>query len=140
VVSDLELRIEQVDGQVILGPLDTSIEADASQIRQLLQNLIGNGLKFHPPGQKPQVQVQVLQQEPGWIILMVADNGIGFSMEYAERIFQPFQRLHGRAEFDGSGMGLAICHKIAERHRGRIYAESQPGQGSRFYVRLPLTQ
>jgi signal transduction histidine kinase len=69
--------------------------------------------------------------------IVVSDEGIGFEMTYAERIFQPFQRLHGRGEFDGSGMGLAICRKIVERHGGSIHVESQPGQGSRFCVRLP---
>ena len=141
VVSDLESRIEQVEGRVEIGPLP-AVLADRLQISQLLQNLIGNALKFHKPGRKPVVEVRAESvtvgpfEDPG-CRLTVEDNGIGFDEKYRERSFQVFQRLHGRNEYDGSGIGLAICRKIAERHGGSITAESVPGTGSKFIVTLP---
>src|SRR5262249_25939087 len=136
--------------QVVLGPLPT-IEADATQMRQLLQNLMGNALKFRRPDIPPVVQVEsaMLGSSDGdseaeargtWCQLTVADNGIGFDETYRERIFEVFQRLHNRSEYEGTGMGLAICRKIAESHRGTISAKGLPGQGATFIVNLPITQ
>ena len=139
VLEDLETRIAQNKGQVEVGDLPT-IEAEPLQMRQLLQNLISNGLKFHQSDTAPEVRVLAESDEPGWVKLIVTDKGVGFDMQHLERIFQPFQRLHGRSEYDGSGIGLAICRRIAERHGGSITAESQPGQGSRFIARLPVKQ
>lgn len=145
VVSDLETRIEQTGGRVTVGELPT-IDADQIQMRQLLQNLIANALKFHRRDVAPIVTVtaQVLPAaEPGdcdSCQLIVEDNGIGFEQKYADRIFTPFQRLHGRNEFEGTGMGLAICRKIAERHHGSITAVSTPSVGSSFIVTLPTKQ
>ena len=139
VLVDLEIRLERSGGQVEVGELPT-LEADPSQMRQLLQNLIINGLKFHKPDQKPVVRVSARAEPDETITLLVVDDGIGFDMAQVNRIFQPFQRLHGRSEYEGNGMGLAICRKIAERHQGDIRAESQPGQGCAFIVRLPLYQ
>ena len=141
VVSDLESRIEQLGGRVEIGPLPVVL-ADRIQVSQLLQNLIGNALKFHRPGYPPLVQVRAeverhVEFDRPLCRLTVQDNGIGFDEKYRERIFQIFQRLHGRAEYDGSGIGLAICRKIAERHGGSITAESVPGTGSKFIVTLP---
>jgi signal transduction histidine kinase len=116
-------------------------------MRQLFQNLIGNALKFHRPGVPPVVRVAAAGLEPGGgngdgvagprYQVTIADNGIGFEEEYLDRIFQLFQRLHGRAEYEGTGMGLAICRKIVERHGGQITARSSPGQGATFVVTLP---
>ncbi len=149
VVSDLEGRIQQTGGRVELGELP-SLEADPTQMRQLVQNLIGNGLKFHRPGEPPVVRVEgrvVPEVSDGparpagpWCEITVRDNGIGFEEVYAERIFQIFQRLHGRNEYDGTGIGLAVCRKIVERHGGTITAHSRPGQGAVFTVRLPQRQ
>ena len=141
VVSDLESRIEQMGGRVEIGPLP-AVLADRMQISQLLQNLIGNALKFQQPGRKPVVEVraELLEKGPSGgpaCRLVVQDNGIGFDEKYRERIFQVFQRLHGRNEYEGSGIGLAICRKIAERHGGSITADSTPGIGSKFVVTLP---
>jgi PAS domain S-box-containing protein len=136
-VADLELRLEQTGGRVELEPLPP-LEADALQMRLLLQNLIGNALKFHRPGVPPVVRVWGQPLASGWIQLAVADNGIGFDEKYLDRLFQPFQRLHGRSEYEGSGIGLAICRKIVERHGGTITAESTPGQGTTFKVALPV--
>ncbi|HEU4883133.1 MAG TPA: ATP-binding protein, partial [Longimicrobium sp.] len=129
------------------GPLPT-VEADGSMMRQLLLNLIGNAVKFHPPGVAPLVHVEgrVLDADEApptegaqaWAELAVRDNGIGFEAKHAERIFTPFQRLHGRGEYEGTGMGLAICRRIAERHGGTLTAAGTPGAGATFTVRLPV--
>ncbi len=148
VISDLEARIAQSGGRVELGPLPT-IKADPAQMRRLFQNLVANALKFGRPGVPPIVTVQSLpwidvpdDADPprpngvGWRIT-VADNGIGFENEYAERIFEVFQRLHGRGEYEGTGIGLAICRKIVLRHDGSIVARGRPGEGATFTIDLP---
>lgn len=139
--ADLEWGVDQSGGGIEIGPLPT-IEAEAVQMGQLLQNLIGNALKYRRPEVPPRVVVAAVELdgpdgEP-WIELTVADNGIGFEPRHAERIFGVFQRLHSREEFEGTGMGLAICRRIVSRHGGMIRAESVPGAGSRFVVRLPV--
>jgi len=138
VLSDLEVRVKKSSGKVRVGDLPV-IQADPTQMRQLFQNLIGNALKFHKPSEKPMVQVHsVSNTDPGCQII-VEDNGIGFDEQYLERIFAPFQRLHGRnSQYEGTGMGLAICKKIVERHGGSIKAKSTPGVGSTFIVTLPV--
>ncbi len=138
VISDLEVSIEQAHGKVEIGRLPT-IDADRLQMRQLLQNLIGNALKFHQPDQPPVVHVEQRQAMAGLVEIVVRDEGIGFEQKYADRIFGMFQRLHGRNEYEGTGIGLAICRKIAERHGGTIRAESSPGQGTAFIIRLPAS-
>ena len=139
VVSDLETRIERLNATVEVGPLPT-ISADASQMSQLLTNLIGNALKFHRPEEPPLVKVSssVTETGPRSCQIVVEDNGIGFEEKYVDRIFQVFQRLHGRNEYEGTGIGLAICRQIAERHGGKITARSEPGKGSKFIVTLPV--
>jgi PAS domain S-box-containing protein len=141
VLSDLELRIETSGGRVEVAQLPT-IQADPAQMRQLLLNLIGNALKFSRPGVPPQVRVYARSgtAAQGRVEIVVEDNGIGFDMQFLERLFQPFQRLHGRSQYEGSGIGLAICRKIVERHGGSITAQSTPGQGSAFIVGLPERQ
>jgi PAS domain S-box-containing protein len=147
VVSDLEVRIQETGARVLVGELPT-VDADPVQMRELLQNLIGNALKFHRAEEPPVVQVhgQLLNDEGGDTDLerrcrvLVRDNSIGFDERYLDRIFRPFQRLHGRDEYEGVGMGLAICHKIVERHGGTITARSAPGQGATFIVTLPVRQ
>jgi two-component system sensor kinase FixL len=151
VLSDLEGRIAQESGQVEIGKLPT-IEADRTQMRQLLQNLISNALKFHRKEEAPVVSIrgklfndrmQPLERNSpgdGLCQIIVEDNGIGFDQKYADRIFGIFQRLHGRQEFQGTGIGLALCRRIAERHGGSITAQSKPGQGTTFTVRLPIKQ
>jgi PAS domain S-box-containing protein len=150
VVSDLEARIEQVKGKVELGPLPL-IEAEPLQMRQLLQNLIGNALKFRRPEEPPVVRVQaemISAQRPRasktaavepLLQLTVGDNGIGFDEKYLDRIFNVFQRLHTRNEYEGTGMGLAITRKIVLYHGGEITAKSKPGHGSTFIATLPVT-
>jgi PAS domain S-box-containing protein len=148
VVSDLEVRIEQTGGRVEIGELPV-LHADPMQMRQLLQNLIGNALKFHRAGEKPLVKVYAEtvpasdeMRAAGEKIcrLVIEDNGIGFDEKYLDRIFTVFQRLHGRMEYEGSGIGLAVCRKIVERHGGQITAKSAEGAGATFFIDLPLTQ
>ncbi len=150
VLSDLETRIEQTGGTVHVNDLPT-IHADRTQMHQLLQNLIGNALKFHRPGQPPIVKVHGsilngkggngVQDMDGQAVfeLTVQDNGIGFEEKYRDRIFTIFQRLHGRSAYEGTGVGLAVCRKVAERHGGDISVNSVPSQGSTFVVRLPIS-
>lgn len=142
VLSDLEVRIAETFAQVEVGALPT-IEADAVQMRQLLQNLIGNALKFRRKDVPPIVRVHADTNDlelasEGLFRLIVEDNGIGFEEKYLDRIFVMFQRLHGRAEYEGTGVGLAICRKIAQRHGGDIKARSCPGKGTSFIVTLAL--
>ncbi len=148
VISDLDGRLQQTGGEIKLEELPT-IEADALQMRQLLQNLLGNALKFRRPDTLPFVHVysrqlpepnplDVTPVVPTHCEIVVQDNGIGFEQIYTDRIFEVFQRLHGRDEYDGTGMGLAICRKIVDRHGGQITAESVPNHGARFIISLPL--
>jgi signal transduction histidine kinase len=137
VISDLDVQLNQASGKVEVEPLPTVI-GDLLLVRQLFQNLIGNALKFHKPGLPPQIRVYAKLLPGNAVQVCVEDKGIGFNMEDAERIFQPFQRLVTRNQYEGSGMGLAICQKIVERHGGTITAESKLGEGSTFRVTLPL--
>jgi PAS domain S-box-containing protein len=139
VLDDLEVRIAEEGARVQVDELPI-IQADPLQIRQLLQNLIGNALKFHRQGVPPLVKVCSRPIADDLIELVFEDNGIGFEERYAEGIFKPFYRLVGRSQYEGMGMGLAICGKIVERHSGSISAVSQPGVGSIFTVRLPIYQ
>jgi light-regulated signal transduction histidine kinase (bacteriophytochrome) len=138
VLDDLETRIEQLGGRVDLEKLPR-IEADPIQMRQLLQNLLSNALKFKRPELAPVVKIwsQSSPSNPLNCELIVKDNGIGFEEKYSERIFGLFQRLHGRLDYEGTGIGLALCRKIAERHGGGILAQSQPDEGATFIVTLP---
>jgi PAS domain S-box-containing protein len=137
VLSDLELRIEENGGKVELGELPV-LHGDPLQLRQLMQNLIGNALKYHRKGEPAHVIVSCQLEGDGYIKITITDKGIGFDMKDARRIFQPFVRLHGRSEYEGTGMGLAICQKIVERHGGSISAESKRGIGTTFSVILPI--
>jgi PAS domain S-box-containing protein len=138
VAHDLEIRLHDAGGHIYIGELPT-IDADPLQMRQLLQNLAGNALKFFRPGIAPLVRIDAAVSDSRCRIT-VEDNGIGFEEKYAERIFQMFERLHGRGSYEGTGIGLAICRRIAERHGGTIEARSKPGEGSTFTVTLPLKQ
>ncbi|NER20617.1 MAG: GAF domain-containing protein [Symploca sp. SIO1C2] len=161
VLSDLEISIQETGAEIEVGDLPI-VEADPVQMRQLLQNLIGNALKFHKAEEQPVVKIdcQLLmslespvfpadnqKQMPtdatnnkDFCQILVQDNGIGFEEKYLDRIFNAFQRLHGRSEYPGTGIGLAICRKIVERHGGSITATSASGQGATFMITLPLKQ
>jgi signal transduction histidine kinase len=143
VIADLETSIAESGGRVEVGELPV-IDADALQMRQLLQNLLGNALKYRRPDTPPIVRLSCSSppHPPAGPVctIVVADNGIGFNEKHAAKIFGMFVRLHGRAEYAGSGIGLAICRKIVERHGGTIAATSTAGQGATFTVTLPVTQ
>jgi len=151
VVSDLEIQIERQHGRVEIDALPT-IDADHTQLRQVLQNLVGNALKFRQEAADPIVHVrgEIVRADeteegggaqPAELFrLTVQDNGIGFDQKHAERIFGVFQRLHGRDAYEGTGMGLAICRKIAERHGGSLAATSVLGEGATFALTLPVEQ
>ena len=115
------------------------IMGDRVQVLQLLQNLVSNALKFHAPGQIPEVSI-LAAREGGFWNFTVRDNGIGIESDYFDRIFAMFQRLHTRAQFTGTGIGLTLCRKIVERHNGRIWVESEPGNGSAFHFTLPALE
>lgn len=148
VISDLEIAIEESGATVNIGRLPT-LPVDSSQIGQLFQNLIGNAIKFRKEGVAPEIVIHTThvkatsfagdQPRKGWYEITVTDNGIGFEEQYAAKIFAPFQRLHGRSEYAGTGVGLSVCRRIVERHQGTISAKSVVGEGTTFTVCLPTS-
>ncbi|MEM9905232.1 MAG: ATP-binding protein [Cyanobacteria bacterium P01_D01_bin.44] len=135
-LNNLRGRITETSATISADSLPTLV-ADSTQIMQLFQNLIGNAIKFRKPGVQPEIHIGVERQEDNWLF-SVQDNGIGINPQFFERIFVIFQRLHTRDEYPGSGMGLAICKKIVECHRGQIWVESTPGEGATFYFTIPV--
>lgn len=151
VLSDFELRLSETNARVETGKLPV-VSGLATQLHQLFQNLISNALKFMPTSQQPQITIEsrvATRQEVGeyrlplgqkFYTISVTDNGIGFEEAYSEQIFTLFRRLHGRSEYEGAGMGLAICKRIVENHGGVIFARSQHHQGTSFVLLLPEQQ
>lgn len=136
VVRDLAPAIADSDGSVTRDDLPR-IAADSTQLRQLFQNLIANGIKFRRPAESPHVHVTATRRDESAWVFGVADNGIGIEPQYVDRIFALFQRLHSRDQYPGTGIGLAICKKIVERHGGAIWLDSEPGRGTTFWFSLP---
>lgn len=147
VLSDLDYAIEDEGAQLYIEPLPV-IDADASQMGQVFMNLLSNSLKFHQVEVAPAIRItceenlssSLVDDTRNWCCIKFADKGIGFDPQYSERVFNLFQRLHGRDEYSGTGIGLALCRKIIERHGGSIDAESEQGKGATFIIRLPMTQ
>jgi two-component system, LuxR family, sensor kinase FixL len=150
VLADLERQVVATSATVEVDRLPR-LEADAVQMRQLFQNLVSNAIKFGPPEGAPEVRIEAeyLDRDGGLVPasapaasvrIRVRDNGIGFEPEHAERIFELFQRLHGRERYDGTGIGLGVCRRIVTRHGGTITAEGRPGRGATFTITLPLRQ
>ncbi|NDV90635.1 histidine kinase [Alteromonas sp. 345S023] len=149
VIGDLEIVVEEKNAQINVPSLP-KIRGDKSQIDQLFLNLLSNALKFQPEGVTPVVTIEATEPndndlkdllmagEYNWLKLIISDNGIGFEQSFAEKIFAPFQRLHGRSEYKGTGIGLAVCRRIVERHNGKIFADSSPGEGATFTILLPM--
>jgi light-regulated signal transduction histidine kinase (bacteriophytochrome) len=134
VIEDLTLLIRSTGAVVEVGPLPR-VMGDEGQLAQVLQNLIGNALKFRGVD-PPRVSIAAERADELWRVT-VADNGIGMDMKYHDRVFEMFQRLHGRGQFEGSGIGLAIVRRIVQRHLGTVWFESTPGAGTRFFFTLP---
>jgi signal transduction histidine kinase len=142
VLQDLEVRCDEARAALHVGPLPT-LDGDPMQMRQLVQNLVGNALKFVRPDVKPRIEIGAEPAEIGGRAaarVWFRDNGVGFDPRHADRIFAIFQRLHTRQQFEGTGVGLAICRRIVERHGGSIRADGRVGEGATFEVVLPLRQ
>lgn len=139
VLNDLELIVEKSKAKIEVIEKFPIIEADEIQLNQLFSNLIGNSIKYQNNNNVPVIKIYNKVKDNN-VEIIFQDNGIGIDMQYKEIIFQPFQRLHGKGEYEGSGIGLAICKKIVERHKGNIDVDSTPGNGSKFIVILPLKQ
>lgn len=138
VTRNLEDRIQAKGARIESGKLVTVV-GDQTQLTQLLQNLLENGIKYQPVGQVPVIRVESECMDDQFCQITVQDNGIGFKQTYAEEIFQPFKRLHGKSgAYSGTGVGLAICQRIVDRHGGSIEASSKEGEGARFLIRLPI--
>ena len=133
---DLREAVAETNAAVTTGELPL-VSGNASQLRELFQNLLGNAIKYHSPERPPRIHIEAAKQDAEWLF-SIKDNGEGFDQRYAETIFGIFARLHGQ-EVSGTGIGLAICRKVVERHGGRIWAESRAGEGSTFYFTLPET-
>jgi PAS domain S-box-containing protein len=133
-LAGLKTAVEESGAEITRDPLPT-VMGDATQLGQLFQNLIGNGIKFRG-AERPRIHVSCQRNGQGWVF-SVRDHGIGFDSRYAERIFVMFQRLHAKGEYPGTGIGLAVCKKIVERHDGEIWVESRPGEGATFYFTIP---
>ncbi|HET8904842.1 MAG TPA: ATP-binding protein [Saccharospirillum sp.] len=137
VLSDLQFTIEESQARFEVGTLG-QLTVDPSQMWQLLQNIIANALKYRQPDQPPVISIQGEPVNSHRYRITIEDNGIGFDNQYNEQVFEVFKRLHGRDHYPGTGMGLAICRKIVDRHHGVIRAQSTPGEGSRFTIDLPI--
>jgi signal transduction histidine kinase len=140
VLADLDIQLQETGGTVDVEALPT-VNADPLQMRQLMQNLLSNALKFHHSEIAPVVKVYAQpNQLPDQDQIVVKDEGIGFKSEYEEQIFEAFQRLHSRRHYEGTGLGLTICRKIVQRHGGTISASSVPGEGAMFTITLPTKE
>ena len=137
VETDLEMSLEDSNGSITISPLP-AVLGDKVQLHQLFQNLISNSLKYRKTNEPPQIRIYSQEGETGYVDVYVEDKGIGFDMQYRGQIFDVFKRLHGRTEYDGTGMGLAICRKIVERHNGVIDVESEEGVGTTFRISLKV--
>jgi light-regulated signal transduction histidine kinase (bacteriophytochrome) len=135
-LTHLDQAINESGASVTHDPMPT-LQVDRGQMVRLFQNLVGNAIKYRKPDQPPIVHISAEQKGTDWVI-SIRDNGIGFDPKYASTIFEPFKRLHTDQEYPGTGVGLAICRRIVQSQRGRIWAESQVGEGTTFYFTLPV--
>ena len=138
-LSDLETQISESRGTINVNTLP-DIEVDPVQMRQLFQNLISNALKYRKENIAPVINIFSQGGDNGYVTIKIEDNGIGFDEKFKDKIFQLFQRLHGKNEYGGTGMGLAICKRIIEHHNGTLTVNSKPGVGTTFTINLPNEQ
>lgn len=138
VEATLAAPIESTGASIGYGSLPT-VEGDAMQISRLFGNLVGNAIKFHRPGEPPKVDISARRGDGEWLF-SIADNGIGIAPEDAEEVFEIFRRLNSSAEYEGTGIGLTVCRRIVERHGGRLWFESEPGEGAVFHFTLPAVE
>ena len=136
-LSNLRVAMSEADARVTHDRLP-KVQGDINQLSQMFQNLISNAIKFRAVN-PPKIHISSVQVGESWV-MSVSDNGIGIDPQHSERIFGMFKRLHGRGEYPGTGIGLAICSKIVERHMGKIWVESEPGNGSTFSFTLPVVE
>ena len=134
VLEDLSYIIGELNAEVLLSPLP-EVSVDASQISRLFQNLISNSMKFRRD-EPPRIEISA-REVPGYWEFCIKDNGIGIEEKFYDRIFEVFQRLHAQQDYTGTGIGLSLCKRIVERHKGEIWVESVTGEGSTFYFTLP---
>lgn len=146
ILSDLEIAIKECDAKIDIDKLPI-IQADKSQMHQLFLNILSNAVKFRCPDKTPHITISFQEQDTfsdiynehlAFNVISIKDNGIGFSQDYADKIFVPFQRLHGRSQYKGTGIGLSVCRRIIERHGGTITAQSKEGEGATFIITLPV--
>jgi light-regulated signal transduction histidine kinase (bacteriophytochrome) len=135
-ITHLDQAIQESDARITHDPMPT-LPVDRGQMVRLFQNLVGNAVKYRKPGQPSEVHISAEQKGTEWVI-SIRDNGIGFDPQYASIIFAPFKRLHTAEEYPGTGVGLAICRRIVQAQGGRIWAESQPGEGTTVFFTLPV--
>ncbi len=135
VCANLSERIHETEAVITHDPLPV-LFVNPVRFQRVLQNLVGNALKYNKKNVRPKVHIGVVKEENTWLF-NVKDNGIGMKQEYCEQIFVPFKRLHSKQEYSGTGIGLAICRKIIDNLGGRIWAESEPGTGTVFYFTVP---
>jgi light-regulated signal transduction histidine kinase (bacteriophytochrome) len=131
----LAVAVAETDAQVEIAPDMPEVIGSLEELTRLAQNLIGNAIKYHHPDRTPVIRVG-WRREGNEVVAWIADNGIGIAPQYFERVFRIFQRLHSRERYEGTGIGLAICKKIVDRHGGRIWIDSVPDEGSTFFVSL----
>lgn len=136
VLRSLDVRLREKNAEVAIGELP-EVVVDPTQLEQLFQNLIANAVKFQKVGQRPKVEVEAEPRGEEWLI-RVKDNGIGIDPAYKDKIFVLFQRLHARGEYEGTGLGLAVSAKVVEQHGGKMWVESELGQGATFLFTLPM--
>jgi light-regulated signal transduction histidine kinase (bacteriophytochrome) len=132
------VAIAEASAEIVHSDLPV-VMADPVQLSQVFQNLISNAIKFRREGVSPRIEINARQDDAG-LIFSVKDNGIGFDMAHRERVFTMFKRLHTRTRYAGTGIGLSVCKKFVERHGGKIWVESQPGEGTTFFFTLPATE
>ncbi len=137
-VDDLSQMIEETGTRIDVETPPVRIRADRSQLARLFNNILSNAIKYRKPNQPPKIRISATSAKPGVMRLAIADNGIGFETKYTKAIFEPFKRLHSKAQYPGTGIGLAICKSIADRHGWALDVKSRPGEGATFFLTMPV--